>query len=49
MQERGGARDGVCTGGAAMEEWGDGELKLAGVRASGGGVLEVRGGELARE
>ena len=32
-----------------MEERGDGELKLAGVRAGGGGVLEVRGGALARE
>ena len=32
-----------------MEEWGDGEFKLVGVRAGGGGVLEVRGGELARE
>ena len=32
-----------------MEERGDGELKLAGVRVGGGGVLEVRGGELARE
>ena len=32
-----------------MEERGDGELKLVGVRAGGGGVLEVRGGELARE
>ena len=32
-----------------MEERGDGELKLAGVRAGGGGVLEVWGGELARE
>jgi len=32
-----------------MEEWGDGELKLAGIRAGGGGVLEVRGGELATE
>ena len=28
---------------------GDGELKLAGVRAGDGGVLEVWGGELARE
>ena len=32
-----------------MEERGDGELKLAGVRAGGGGVLEVRGGGLVRE
>ena len=35
--------------GAAVEEWGDSELKLASVRAGGGGVLEVRGGALARE
>ena len=32
-----------------MEERGNGELELAGVRAGGGGVLEVWGGELARE
>ena len=32
-----------------MEDRGDGELKLAAIRAGGGGVLEVRGGELARE
>ena len=32
-----------------MEERGDGELELAGVRVDGGGVLGVRGGELARE
>ena len=32
-----------------MEERGDGELKLASVRAGGGGVLEVWGGELVRE
>ena len=32
-----------------MEERGNGELKLAGVRAGGGGILEVRGGGLARE
>ena len=32
-----------------MEERGDGELKLAGVRAGGGGVLEVWGRGLARE
>ena len=32
-----------------VEERGNGELKLAGVRAGGGGVLEVRGGELVRE
>ena len=36
-------------GGAAMEDRGDGELKLAAIRAGGGGVLEVRGGALARE
>ena len=28
---------------------GDGELKLAGVRVGGGGVLGIWGGELARE
>ena len=32
-----------------MEERGNGELKLAGVRAGGGGILEVWGGGLARE
>jgi len=32
-----------------MEERGDGELELAGVRAGGGGVLGVWGRELARE
>jgi hypothetical protein len=32
-----------------VEERGDGELKRAGVRSGGGGVLEVRGGELVRE
>ena len=32
-----------------MEERGDGELELAAVRAGGGGVLGVWGGELARE
>ena len=32
-----------------LVERGDGELKLAGVRAGGGSVLEVWGGELARE
>ena len=32
-----------------MEERDDGELELAGVRAGGGGVLGVWGGELARE
>ena len=49
MRERGGAGGGVCAGGAAVEEWGDGEFKLVGVRAGGGGVLEVWDGELARE
>ena len=49
MRERGGARDGVCAGGAAVEEWGNGELELAGVWVGGGGVLGVWGGELARE
>ena len=39
-RERGEAEGGVCAGGAAVEERGDGELKLAGVRAGGGGVLE---------
>ena len=48
-QERGGARDGVCAGGAAVEERGDGELELAGVRAGGGGALEIWSGEMARE
>jgi hypothetical protein len=32
-----------------VEERGDGELELASVWADGGGVLGVRGGELARE
>ena len=32
-----------------MEERGDGEFELAGVRVDGGGVLLVRGGELANE
>ena len=32
-----------------MEERDDGELKVAGVRVGGSGVLEVRGGALARE
>ena len=36
-------------GGAGLERRVDGELELAGVRADGGGVLGVRGGELARE
>ena len=49
VRERGGAIDGVCVGGRVVEERGDGELELAGVRADGGGVLGVRGGELARE
>ena len=48
-RERGGARGGVCAGGAAVEERGDGELKLAGVRVGGGGVLEIWSGEVARE
>ena len=49
VRGRGGARDGVCAGGAAVEERGDGELELAGVRAGGGGVLEIWSGEVARE
>ena len=49
VRERGGARDGVCAGGAAVEERGDGELELAGIRAGGGGVLGVWGWELVRE
>ena len=32
-----------------MEERGDSELELAGVRAGGGGVLEIWSGEVARE
>ena len=36
-------------GGGGLEWRGDGELELAGVQVSGGGVLGVRGGELARE
>ena len=32
-----------------MEERGDSELELAGVRADGGGVLGFRGGERANE
>ena len=39
----------LCESEVEVEEWGNGELKLAGVRAGGGGVLEVRGGELVRE
>ena len=38
-RERGGARGGVCASGAAVEERGDGELELAGVRVGGGCVL----------
>ena len=48
-RERGGAIGGVCVGGAGLERRGDGELELAGVRVDGGGVLGVRGGELANE
>ena len=48
-REQGGARVGVCAGRAAVEERGDGELELAGVRAGGGGVLEIWSGEVARE
>ena len=48
-RERDGARDGVCAGGAVVEERGDGELELAGVWAGGGGVLEIWSGEVARE
>ena len=47
VRERGGARGGVCAGGVAVEK--RGELELAGVRMGGGGVLEVWGGEVARE
>ena len=32
-----------------MEERGDGELELAGVRVDGGGVLGVWGGDVANE
>ena len=32
-----------------MEERGDGELELAGVRAGGGGILEIWSSEVARE
>ena len=49
MRERGGADGGVRAGGAAGEDWGDGELELAGVRVGGGGVLGVWGGEMASE
>ena len=48
-RERGGAIGGVCVGGGVVEERGDGELELASMWADGGGVLGVRGGELARE
>ena len=48
-RERGGARGGVYAGGVAVEERGDGELELAGVRAGGGGVLEIWSGEVVRE
>jgi len=48
-RERGGTEGGVCAGGATVEERGDGELELAGVRVGGGGVLGVWGGELVRE
>ena len=41
-RERGGARGGVCEGGAVVEERVDGELELA-------GVLRVWGGEVVRE
>ena len=36
-------------GGVAVEERGDGELELAGVRVAGGGVLKFWGRELVRE
>ena len=36
-------------GGVAVEERGDGELELVGVRTGGGGVLEILSGEVARE
>ena len=49
MRERGGADGGVCAGGAAGEEQGDGELELAGVRVDGGGVLGVWSGEAANK
>ena len=49
MRERGGADGGVCAGGAAGEERGDGELELAGVRVGSGGALGVWGGEMASE
>ena len=48
-REQGGAIVGVCVGGRDLEWRVDGELELAGVRADGGGVLGVRGGEQARE
>jgi hypothetical protein len=34
MRGRGVAEDGVSAGGAAVGEWGDGELELAGVRVA---------------
>ena len=46
---RGRADGGVCLGGGGLEWRGDGELELAGVQVDGGGVLGVRGGELANE
>ena len=49
VQERGEARAGVCAGGAAVEERGDGELEFVGVRVAGGGVLVFWGRELVRK
>ena len=49
MRERGGAIGGVCVGGGVVEERGDGELELVGVRVAGGGVLGFWGRELARK
>ena len=48
-REQGEVEGGVCAGGAAVEERGDGELELTGVPAGGGGVLEIWSGEVARE
>ena len=48
-RERGGAIGGVCVGGGVVEERGDGELELAGVRADGGGVLGIQGGVRTNE
>ena len=48
-RERGGAIGGVCVGGGCLEWRVDGELELAGVRADGGGVLVVWGGDVADE